>query len=189
MFLPPETHRLKDGASVTIRSAREEDAAPLLATIRAYIAQNDGMAWEPGEYRRTEAEIKSWIGVLRDSKCEILLLALQEDEVLANIDFQIGARRRMRHTGEFGMGVAPAHRRRGVGGLLLGRMIQWARGVPQIERIGLRVISNNAAAIGLYKKFGFEEEGRRRRLFKYADGVYADDVFMRLDIERAASPL
>jgi len=182
MFVAPEDHKLKDGSSVVLRSGVEEDAARLLEVIESYILENDGLLWEPGEYRKTEADIRAWIGDMLANDCEILLLAEQDGEILGNIDFEIGGRRRVRHTGEFGMAVAPAHRGRGIGGLLLGRLICWAESVPQIERIELRAISTNAAAIGLYRKFGFTGEGLRPRHIKYADGSYADDVLMGLDL-------
>jgi RimJ/RimL family protein N-acetyltransferase len=183
MYLPPEIHKLKDGSSFILRSGVADDAARLLEVIGGYIVQNDGILWEPGEYQKTEADIRVWIDGMLANECEMLLLAQQDGEILGNIDFHIGGRRRIRHTGEFGMAVAPAHRGRGIGGLLLGRMIQWAKSVSQIERIELRTISTNAQAIGLYRKFGFKEEGLRPRHIKYADGSYADDLLMGLDLQ------
>jgi len=187
MFLPPETHRLKDGGSVVLRSGVEDDAPRLLEAIESYILQNDGILWEPGEHQKTEADIRAWIVGMLANECEILLLAQQDGQILGNIDFHIGDRRRIRHTGEFGMAVAPAHRGRGIGGLLLGRMIEWASSVSQIEWIELRVISTNVPAIGLYRKFGFNVEGRRPRHIKYADGSYVDDVLMGLDLRDASA--
>jgi len=178
MLLSPETHKLKDGSSVVLRSGVEDDAAQLLDVIGGYIDQNDGLLWEPGEYQKTEVDIRTWIGGMLANECEILLLAERDGKILGNIDFHIGGRRRIQHTGEFGMAVAPRHRGRGIGCLLLWRMIHWAESMPQIERIELRAISTNAAAIGLYRKFGFKEEGLRPRHVKYADGSYADDLLM-----------
>ncbi len=188
MFLPPENHKLKDASSVTLRSGVEDDAARLLEVIGGYVHHNDGLLWEPGEFQKTEADIRTWIGGMLANDCEILLLAEQDGEILGNIDFHIGGRRRLQHTGEFAMAVAPAHRGRGIGGLLLWRMILWAESVPQIERIELRAISTNSAAIGLYRKFGFREEGLRPRHVKYADGSYADDLLMGLDLSSATPP-
>ncbi|HMK89230.1 MAG TPA: GNAT family protein [Methylocystis sp.] len=184
MFLAPETHRLRDGGVVTLRSGAEQDAAKLLAAIRGYLRQNDGLVWEPDEQQQTESELRVWIvGMLKNDR-ELLLLAELDGEIVGNIDFHIGSRRRLRHSGEFGLAVAAAHRRRGIGRLLLGRMIAWARSVPQIERIGLRAIATNASAIALYEEFGFVREGLRGRQIKYADGSYADDLLMGLLIER-----
>ena len=45
------------------------------------------------------------------------------------------------------------------------------------EKIVLDVAAFNTAAIALYKKFGFVEEGRLKNEIK-VDGVYEDIVFM-----------
>jgi RimJ/RimL family protein N-acetyltransferase len=182
MFFAVETHSLKDGAPITLRCGVEDDAAALLAVTRAYIHQNDGMVWEPEEYQKTEDEMRAWIHSMLHSDAELLLLALVDGNVVGNIDFHIGPRARLRHTGSIGMGVAPGYRGRGVGKILLGRLLAWACTQPQIERIELAAISNNLPAISLYKQFGFVEEGRRLRHFKYRDGTYADDVIMGLQL-------
>ena len=59
-------------------------------------------------------------------------------------------------------------------------MIEWAKSHQKIEKINLRVISNNDAGLGLYKKMGFKEEGRKFKEVKYQDGSYADDIHMGL---------
>ena len=40
------------------------------------------------------------------------------------------------------------------------------------------MVSTNEAAVGLYKKFGFQVTGTIPRAFRYADGTYADFLFM-----------
>jgi RimJ/RimL family protein N-acetyltransferase len=176
--IEPAIYRLKDGAEVTLRTAVEQDAAPLLATIVVYMADNEGMSWAPGEYRKTEDERREFIRRKRDNPAEILILAELDGEIVGNIDFHVGTRQRTAHAGEFGMGILPNVRSRGVGTLLLERLIAWAREVPQLEKINLRVISNNPRAMGLYRKLGFLEEGTRVREIKYSDGSYADEILM-----------
>lgn len=62
--------------------------------------------------------------------------------------------------------TAPRHRRKGVARALLeaGTEYLWRHGA---ERISLEVRVSNAAAIGLYRGFGFEARGRR--VAYYAD--------------------
>ena len=179
-WIEPEICRLKDGAEVTLRCATEEDAAPLLVTVTAYIAENEGMSWAPGEYRKTLDERLDFIRRMRDNPAQILILAEMGGEIVGNIDFHVGTRLRTDATGGVGVGWLPEVRSRGLGSLLLGRLIEWARGVPQLEKINLHMISNNPRAMGLYRKFGFVEEGRRAREIKYADDSYADEILMGL---------
>jgi ribosomal protein S18 acetylase RimI-like enzyme len=49
-----------------------------------------------------------------------------------------------------------------------------------VERIELRVRSSNTAAIELYRKLGFAEEGRFIRRLKIGPGTYLDDIAMAL---------
>jgi RimJ/RimL family protein N-acetyltransferase len=80
------------------------------------------------------------------------------------------------------MSILPSWRNQGLGTILLDAMINWTRLNPCIEKMTLRVISTNLHAIELYKKFGFQEEGRNVRGLKYCDGSYADFIFMGLDV-------
>ena len=67
----------------------------------------------------------------------------------------------LRHSGVLGMGVAASHRRRGVGSALLGTTLE-AAAAKGLWRIELVVRADNAAAIALYERHGFELEGRLR---------------------------
>lgn len=60
--------------------------------------------------------------------------------------------------------VAPAYRRIGVGGRLIGAMLAFcaARGAVALT---LEVRTSNAAAIALYEKMGFVPLGRRKRFY------------------------
>jgi len=80
------------------------------------------------------------------------------------------------HSGVLGMGVAASHRGRGVGSRLIAATIETAlaRGLTRIE---LTVRTDNAAAIALYRRAGFESEGRMRR-YLIVDGQYYDALLM-----------
>jgi ribosomal-protein-alanine N-acetyltransferase len=62
--------------------------------------------------------------------------------------------------------VAARGRRRGVGSLLLGSLVETLRGMQATE-LRLEVRASNQAALGFYRAQGFRETGRRRRY--YAD--------------------
>ena len=75
--------------------------------------------------------------------------------------------------------VAAEARGQGIGGLLLDAGVAEARR-RGAAKLGLRVLSNNPAALRLYRRHGFEEEGRLRSELRRDDGSYADDVWMAL---------
>ena len=69
--------------------------------------------------------------------------------------------------GELGMAVARPWRGRGVGSALLVAAIDTAR-EEGLHKLSLEVFPHNEAAIALYRKFGFVEEGYRVKHFRRA---------------------
>jgi len=82
------------------------------------------------------------------------------------------------HRGFLGMGILVPYRGQGVGTRLLGAALARAQQIG-LERVGLEVFAFNSAAVALYRKAGFVEEGRERRARKL-DGLYDDLLVMGL---------
>jgi len=80
------------------------------------------------------------------------------------------------------MSCHPECRRIGLGTALLERALDWARSVG-IRKMNLEVFASNSGAIALYRKMGFEEEGRRRGEF-IIDGVPVDGILMARWLDR-----
>lgn len=80
------------------------------------------------------------------------------------------------HVGRLGMGLDVKFRGLGLGSAMLRVALDLARST-RIERVELQVYASNEPAIALYRKFGFETEGVRRRARKL-DGRYDDVVMM-----------
>jgi ribosomal protein S18 acetylase RimI-like enzyme len=77
------------------------------------------------------------------------------------------------------MGVARPWRGRGVGSALLTAAIEKARS-DGLHKLSLEVFPHNEAAIALYRKFGFREEGRRVKHYRRANGELWDSIVMGL---------
>ncbi|MDQ0454812.1 RimJ/RimL family protein N-acetyltransferase [Rhizobium paknamense] len=104
--------------------------------------------------------------------------------LLAEIDGQIvgdiGMTRftgRRNHVATIGMGVHDDFQRRGIGRALLSAIIDLADNWLNITRLELTVYTDNAAAIGLYQSFGFEQEGLHRA-FAFRNGIFVDALAM-----------
>lgn len=93
-------------------------------------------------------------------------------------DIRPGWHHALQHCGALGMGLLPDYRGRGIGGDLLKVCMALAkeRGITRVE---LEARSDNAAALRLYERFGFEYEGTRRQGMRI-DGRYQDTVAMGL---------
>ena len=86
------------------------------------------------------------------------------------------AREGFRHGGRLGLGVHPDYRGRGIGSRLLAAALQKADEIG-LERVELQAFATNTTAIQLYERYGFVQEGLRRRVRKI-DGYYDDNVLM-----------
>jgi L-phenylalanine/L-methionine N-acetyltransferase len=66
---------------------------------------------------------------------------------------------------------------RGIGTALMEVALDLADNWLNLTRMELSVYTDNAAAVALYKKFGFEIEGTHRR-YAFRNGEYADAYTM-----------
>lgn len=106
-----------------------------------------------------------------------------EDERLVGI---VGLRRETRVKSRhkalvIGMYVLPEYRAQGLGGLLMDKLIQEARQLPGLDRLGIFVVSGNDGAKRLYDRcgfvvFGIEPDAKRQ------NGISYDMVFMSLGL-------
>jgi RimJ/RimL family protein N-acetyltransferase len=78
---------------------------------------------------------------------------------------------------DFGMLVDRGWRGRGVGSALVRAALDWARG-QGLHKLCLEVFPHNAAAIAMYRKCGFVEEGRLVRQYRRASGELWDAIVM-----------
>lgn len=85
------------------------------------------------------------------------------------------------HVGNLGIGILMQYRKKGIGSKLLEKTLAYAKDENHIEKVELEVFETNEAAISLYKKFGFIEEGRKTKARKLA-GKYEDILLMAKEI-------
>jgi len=162
-------------SSVRVRPARPGDAGSFLALYRAvtaegrFIRTDDVVAGERATRRRFRVP---------PNETAASLVAVADGSVVGSLGIDRGDHPVTRHVASIGMMVARPWRGRGVGSALLGAAVDWARRVG-VEKIELSVYPDNAAAIALYRKFGFEEEGRLRGHSKKRTG-YRDEILMGL---------
>lgn len=84
---------------------------------------------------------------------------------------------RIRHSATLGMAVRDDWQGRGHGSALVAAAVALAEGWMQLTRLELNVFVDNAPAIRLYRRFGFEVEGTQRR-GAFRDGALRDVYFM-----------
>ena len=104
------------------------------------------------------------------------LVAVIEGKVIGSLGLERFENRRS-HTGQFGMAVHDDYAGKGVGSALLAAAIELADNWLNLRRLELTVYSDNARAISLYERFGFEREGLHRD-YAWRNGAYVDALAM-----------
>jgi ribosomal protein S18 acetylase RimI-like enzyme len=155
-------------AQFTVRPAAAGDARAMAELFAAVAGERDGIAAEPpvdvGERARQFART---IGGS--------VVAVADRQVIGLLHVEAS-----RHGfGEIGMLVERGWRGRGVGSALLLAAAGLAR-EQGLHKLSLEVFAHNTAAIALYRKHGFVEEGRRARQYRRASGELWDTVVMGL---------
>ncbi|MBA8734532.1 GNAT family N-acetyltransferase [Chromobacterium violaceum] len=84
-------------------------------------------------------------------------------EVVGSVGIIVNEGMRVRHSAELFLVVRDDWQGKGAGGAMMRAIIDLADNWLGLIRIELKVIHDNARAIALYEKFGFEYEGRLRQ--------------------------
>jgi putative acetyltransferase len=109
---------------------------------------------------------------------DIHLVAVAGDQVVGSAGLHMASPMlRRRHAMSLGIAVALDWHGQGIGSALLTALCDYADNWLGILRLELTVFADNLAAQALYRKFGFEPEGRLRA-FALRDGELVDAVAM-----------
>jgi len=141
-----------------IRTAAPEDAEALLTNVNAIGAE--GVYINTERLERSLEQERAWIAGY-DGHSSLLLVAEVDGTVMGQADVRRGQQVKNAHAAQLGIALRKEVRGLGLGSALLEEGIAWARS-SGIRKLFLSVFGTNEQAIGLYRKLGFEEEGRLR---------------------------
>lgn len=156
---------------ITVRRAEPADFEAVRAIFAMPQAQAQTLQLPLPSSELWEARMQS-----RDPDMHLLVAEL-DGEVVAQLGLHVGTNPRRRHVADIGMGVRDDHAGRGIGSALLQAALSLADDWLQVQRIELQVYADNAAAIALYRRHGFIEEGRHAR-YAWRDGEFVDAISM-----------
>ena len=161
--------------SISVRRAGLQDAAAF-----ARIMGDPGVF--PGLMQMPYTNEDIWRARLTEltapGKADLMLVAERGGAVVGTAGLHpAGASVRRRHVLMLGMSVASDAQGQGVGSALMGALCDYADNWVGVLRLELSVYTDNARAIGLYKKFGFAIEGTMRG-YALRDGQFTDTYAM-----------
>ena len=166
---------------LTVRRAELRDVDAMMATFSAPKAQ-------AGTLQTPYASAEIWRKRIADtSPGDYLLVCEADGEVVGNCGLHATSLSpRRRHAGTVGMSVRDDWQGQGVGTTLMAAAIDLADNWLDYRRLELTVYTDNAVALALYRRFGFEVEGTLRQ-YALRDGVLVD-AYTMARLRPAAAP-
>jgi ribosomal protein S18 acetylase RimI-like enzyme len=152
--------------AIAVRPAEDRDRHALAQLFADIAEERDGIAAEPPI--DVESLAANW-------HLDGTLVAVAANAVVGELRVE----QSRFGFGDIGMMVAAEWRGRGVGTALVAAAVEWAR-ERGLHKLALGVFPHNAAAISLYRKFGFVEERRRSKHIRRASGELWDLIDMGL---------
>ena len=188
-WIEEKTITLAGDRPVVIRTARPADARALRDFQLRVFADSEYMIHRPQEYQRSVRDEKRILRAKYESPNQLYLAAESGGAMVALLTSRVELRQRVSHTIFMGLAVDRQWRGLRLGEALMRLFIGWAQSVEDLRRIELNVTDGNAAALRLYKKLGFQEEGRRQGAICFGHEDYRDDIIMCRHLQRQIEPL
>nr|WP_240002656.1 GNAT family N-acetyltransferase [Photobacterium kishitanii] len=105
-------------------------------------------------------------------------VAIESDgKLLGHLAINSTPKPRLKHSASFGIAVAKISRGKGVGRFLMEHLLSYCDEQLNLTRLELEVHANNVSALALYKSFGFEVEGTKRKAV-LVEGDLIDIIIM-----------
>ncbi|MDO5658052.1 MAG: GNAT family N-acetyltransferase [Paracoccus sp. (in: a-proteobacteria)] len=161
---------MSDHPPFTLRALEPEDAVGLTELLNM-----PGVVH--GTLRRPFMSVEANRKILAARNTRVSIVAVAGDRIVGEAGLNGNPNPRRAHVGELGMAVRDDFRRRGVGDAMLSALIVQARDWLGLRKLQLEVYADNAAAIALYEKHGFETEGLLRA-DALREGVFVDTLVM-----------
>ncbi len=171
---------------IRIREISVDDAARLLQLMEELDHEADYLLYEPGERPMDEEAFRDHIQKLdppgfgtffvAEARRDLSSASGDETELAGYLEVRRLPWARVRHRAYLVIGILKRHGGKGVGTRLMKEVELWARR-NGVRRLYLTLIAENRAAAGLYRKMGYEVEGRHPASMRLGDR-YVEELTM-----------
>ena len=169
---------LKDGTEITIRPLNKDDLDRSFAFFQA-------LPEEDRTYLRRDVTkldiVRQRIRSMRIDRVK-RLVALSDDEIVADGTLELGGEGWEEHIGELRLIVARPFQRKGLG-MRMARELYLLAAKDNVEEIVVRVMRPQIAAQRIFKRLGFSEDAILSDYGKDPRGEKQDLIVMRCDLK------
>lgn len=155
---------MKDGRSVTLRLLQKEDANRLYEMFSSM--SKETLQWDMPPY--TMETIERWMASYDRL---IPVVAVVDDRIVGYSAIFKYLHSRRKGGGDMGIYLHQDYHSIGLGTAMTKMVLRLAK-EQRLHRLTLQVVEDNKIAVKLYKKFGFEVEGKMRDAFLGEDDRY-----------------
>lgn len=167
-----EISGIVESDDITIREVAENDAKDILNLILEMSEESDNFPFTSEDYSMSAENQRSFINYMHYMKNSIFYAAFSDEVPVGIIYLEGGKRKRTFHVCNLGMGIKKTYWNKKIGTRLLEHALDFAFSSESIAKIDLQVRTDNVHAIKLYKKYGFEIEGKIKRALFIDDRFY-----------------
>ncbi len=176
MLIKDVSYELND-THLILRTATADDAQILIDYLKTTAQETDYLISDTDDISFTLQDEIEFINRQNSSANKLMLLGFLNGKHVGNCSLDIKAANRCKHRASIGIALYQKYTRLGIGTIMMKKLIQIARD-QNVEQIELDVMTENTAAISLYKKLGFKICATLKNNYKYKDGTYADAHLM-----------
>lgn len=180
MKIPPKPVTLKNGMSVTLRSAKVEDSSRFLEHLitahdESYRNLNSsGRYWE----RVTVSEEEKILKNLEAAANKFMLIAETDQKIIGGLGIFGNEREFNSHSAALGMSIQNSFCGIGLGSEMMSYGLESARSAG-LHRLDLTVRTYNDSGIALYEKWGFKRIGLLKDM-AFIDRSFVDEYYYEL---------
>ena len=168
----------KLGRDVILRSAQKSDAEALIEYLKITTGETSFLIREPEEVTITLEQEECFIESKTEAERELMLIATMDGKHIGNCSLMsLAPYKRYSHRCEIAIALYQEYCGCGIGKVMMQTVLDVAKNLGY-EQAELEVIADNKNAIKMYEKLGFKKYGTFPNNMKYADGTYADAVWM-----------
>ena len=160
-----------------IREAVPDDAEKMISYLNQVGGESDNLLIGENEFTVPIEGVKRKLAMSKDSENSIVLIALENDQIIARAELEGYYPARIRHRAKFSISVKKEYWNQGIGTEMIKRIFEQAKNL-KIRIIELEVIADNERGINLYHKMGFADIGIFKDYF-FVNGIFKDAVVMQ----------